>query len=67
MKTEKSENKSNMFKVRMSDDDIKDLKRIAKTLKASDSQTVRTLIKSKIQELNKQKIFLSNKKKVLCY
>jgi uncharacterized Ntn-hydrolase superfamily protein len=55
MKTEKSENKSNMFKVRMSDDDIKDLKRIAKTLKASDSQTVRTLIKSKIQELNKQK------------
>ena len=55
MKTEKSENKSNMFKVRMSDDDIKDLKRIAKSLKASDSQTVRTLIKSKIQELNKQK------------
>ena len=55
MKIEKSENKSNMFKVRMSDDDIKDLKRIAKTLKASDSQTVRTLIKSKIQELNKQK------------
>jgi hypothetical protein len=55
MKTEKSENKSNMFKVRMSDDDIKDLKRIAKTLKASDSKTVRTLIKSKIQELNKQK------------
>lgn len=55
MKTEKSENKSNMFKVRMSDDDIKDLKRIAKSLKASDSETVRTLIKSKIQELNKQK------------
>lgn len=55
MKTEKSENKSNMFKVRMSDDDIKDLKRIAKSLKASDSEIVRTLIKSKIQELNKQK------------
>lgn len=55
MKTEKSENKSNMFKVRMSDDDIKDLKRIAKSLKTSDSETVRTLIKSKIQELNKQK------------
>ena len=55
MKTEKSENKSNMFKVRMSDDDIKDLKRIAKTLKASDSQTVRTLIKLQIKELNKQK------------
>ena len=33
MKTEKSENKSNMFKVRMSDDDIKRFEKIAKIFK----------------------------------
>ncbi len=55
MKIKQPANKDHMLKVRMSNDDIKDLKRIAKTLKATDSETVRTLIKSKIQELNKQK------------
>ena len=55
MKTKQPENKDHMLKVRMSNDDIKDLKRISKTLKATDSETVRTLIRSKITELNKQK------------
>ena len=55
MKTKEPENKDYMLRVRMTNEDVRDLKRIAKSLKASDSVTVRTLIKLQIKELNKQK------------
>jgi hypothetical protein len=55
MKTKEPENKDYMLRVRMTNEDVRDLKRIAKSLKASDSETVRTLIKLQIKELNKQK------------
>ncbi len=55
MKTKQPENKDYMLRVRMSMDDKKNLKKISKLLKVSDSETIRTLIESKIKELNKQK------------
>lgn len=55
MKTKEPENKDYMLRVRMTNDDKKNLKKIAKVLKASDSETIRTLIESKIKELDKQK------------
>ena len=52
---EKKEVKDHMFKVRMSNGDLKDLKKISKVLKISDSETIRKLIESKTKELSKQK------------
>lgn len=52
---EKKEVKENMFKVRMSDKDLKDLNKISKVLKVSNSETIRKLIESKTKELSKQK------------
>ena len=55
MKTKEPENKDYMLRVRMSNDDKKNLKKIAKLLKTSDAETIRTLIECKIKELDKQK------------
>ena len=52
---EKKEVKENMFKVRMSNTDLKELKKISKVLKVSDSETIRKLIESKSKELKMQK------------
>lgn len=52
---EKKEVKENMFKVRMSNTDLKELKKISKVLKVSDSETIRKLIESKSKELKLQK------------
>jgi hypothetical protein len=49
------ENKDYMLRVRMSNSDLKNLKKIAKILKVNDSETIRLLIESKVKELNKQK------------
>ena len=49
------ENKDYMLRVRMSNSDVKNLKKIAKILKVNDSETIRLLIESKVKELNKQK------------
>ena len=49
------ENKNYMLRVRMSNSDLKNLKKIAKVLKVNDSETIRLLIESKVKELNKQK------------
>jgi hypothetical protein len=50
-----SENKDYMLRVRMSTMDLKQLNKISKILKSSNSETIRLLIESKIKELNKQK------------
>jgi len=50
-----SENKDYMLRVRMSNVDLKQLNKISKILKSSNSETIRLLIESKIKELNKQK------------
>ncbi len=50
-----SENKDYMLRVRMSNMDLKQLNKISKILKSSNSETIRLLIESKIKELNKQK------------
>ena len=56
MKTKiEPENKNYMLRVRMSNSDLKNLKKIAKILKVNDSETIRLLIESKVKELNKQK------------
>lgn len=55
MKTKQPENKDYMLRVRMTSADKKKLKKIAKILKASDSETIRVLIDKKINELDKQK------------
>lgn len=56
MKTKiEPENKDYMLRVRMSNSDLKNLKKIAKILKVTDSETIRLLIESKVKELNKQK------------
>ena len=56
MKTKiEPENKNYMLRVRMSNSDLKNLKKIAKVLKVNDSETIRLLIESKVKELNKQK------------
>lgn len=56
MKTKiEPENKDYMLRVRMSNSDLKNLKKIAKILKVNDSETIRLLIESKVKELNKQK------------
>lgn len=49
------ENKDYMLRVRMSNSDLKNLKKIAKILKVNDSETIRLLIESKVKELSKQK------------
>ena len=54
MKKVKSKNKDYICKVRMNDEDYKKLEKISKILKVTNSETVRTLIDNKIQELNKQ-------------
>lgn len=50
-----SENKDYMLRVRMSTMDLKQLNKISKILKSSNSETIRLLIETKIKELNKQK------------
>ena len=56
MKTKiEPENKDYMLRVRMSNSDLKNLKKIAKILKVNDSETIRLLIESKVKELSKQK------------
>ena len=50
-----SENKDYMLRVRMSTMDLKQLNKISKILKSSNSETIRLLIESKIKELKKQK------------
>ncbi len=50
-----TENKDYMLRVRMSNVDLKQLNKISKILKSSNSETIRLLIGSKIKELNKQK------------
>lgn len=56
MKTKiEPENKDYMLRVRMTNTDVKNLKKIAKILKVTDSETIRLLIESKVKELNKQK------------
>jgi hypothetical protein len=50
-----TENKDYMLRVRMSNVDLKQLNKISKILKSSNSETIRLLIESKIKELNKQK------------
>jgi hypothetical protein len=50
-----SENKDYMLRVRMSTMDLKQLNKISKILKSSNSETIRLLIESKIKELSKQK------------
>lgn len=55
MKKVKSENKDYVFKVRMNNEEFKKLEKISKILKVTNSETVRTLIDNKIQELNRQK------------
>ena len=50
-----TENKDYMLRVRMSTMDLKQLNKISKILKSSNSETIRLLIESKIKELNKQK------------
>ena len=56
MKTKiEPENKNYMLRVRMSNSDLKNLKKIAMVLKVNDSETIRLLIESKVKELNKQK------------
>lgn len=50
-----TENKDYMLRVRMSNMDLKQLNKISKILKSSNSETIRLLIESKIKELNKQK------------
>ena len=56
MKTKiEPENKDFMLRVRMTNTDVKNLKKIAKILKVTDSETIRLLIESKVKELNKQK------------
>jgi len=52
---EKKIRKDNIFKLRMNDIDLKNLNKISKILKISNSETIRLLIESKIKELNKQK------------
>ena len=47
--------KDSTFKIRMSKSDVKNLKKIARTLKVSNAETIRLLIESKVKELNKQK------------
>lgn len=51
----KKESKDYMLRVRMNVDNLKDLNKISKLLKNSNSETIRLLIESKIKELNKQK------------
>ena len=50
-----TENKDYMLRVRMSTMDLKQLNKISKILKSSNSETIRLLIETKIKELNKQK------------
>ena len=50
-----TENKDYMLRVRMSNMDLKQLNKISKILKSSNSETIRLLIESKIKELSKQK------------
>lgn len=50
-----TENKDYMLRVRMSTMDLKQLNKISKILKSSNSETIRLLIESKIKELSKQK------------
>lgn len=50
-----TENKDYMLRVRMSNVDLKQLNKISKILKSSNSETIRLLIESKIKELNLQK------------
>jgi hypothetical protein len=50
-----TENKDYMLRVRMSNMDLKQLNKISKILKSSNSETIRLLIETKIKELNKQK------------
>ena len=50
-----TENKDYMHRVRMSNMDLKQLNKISKILKSSNSETIRLLIETKIKELNKQK------------
>lgn len=53
--TEK-ENKDFMLRVRMSNSDLKNLKKISKQSKINSySEVIRTLIESKVKELSKQK------------
>ena len=52
---EKKIRKDNIFKLRMNDSDLKNLNKISKILKITNSETIRLLIESKIKELNKQK------------
>lgn len=52
---EKKITKDYIFKVRMNDSDIRNLNKISKLLKITNSETIRLLIESKIKELNKQK------------
>jgi len=51
----KKESKDYMLRVRMNVDNLKDLNKISKLLKNSNSETIRLLIESKIKELSKQK------------
>ena len=52
---EKKIRKDNIFKLRMNDSDLKNLNKISKILKITNSETIRLLIESKIKELNKKK------------
>jgi predicted DNA binding CopG/RHH family protein len=53
---EVKEKKENTVKIRMSNSDIKNLKKISKQSKMNSySEVIRTLIESKVKELNKQK------------
>ena len=56
MMKEVKEKKENTVKIRMSNSDIKNLKKISKQSKMNSySEVIRTLIESKVKELNKQK------------
>lgn len=53
---EKKEVKENTIKIRMSNSDIKNLKKISRVSKIKNhSETIRLLIENKVKELNKQK------------
>ena len=47
--------KDNIFKLRMNDSDLKNLNKISKILKITNSETIRLLIELKIKELDKLK------------
>ena len=51
----KKDVKENVVRLRMTNSDLKNLKKISRQLKVTDSQAIRLLIESKANELNKQK------------